>query len=144
MAGLAIQPHSRRDSRLAVLALGLVALGSFAFGVGRQVVPAGPSPFPHASLSSLQRAGGIPVATPAPALQVAEAEPRPSRHAPEPDAADAPPDITAALPSPAAPATPATETAAADTAAVAADQLPAPASASRPASSADPETTPPI
>ena len=138
MAGLAIQPHSRRDSRLAVLALGLVAMGSFAVGVGRQVVPAGPSPFPHTSLSSLQRASEIPVAAPAPTLQVAEAEPRPARH-PAAEPQDALPDISAALPPPrATPAAAATGEAAADTAAVAADQPTA--SASTPVL----ETTPPV
>ena len=130
MAGLAIQPHSRRDSRLAVLALGLVAMGSFAVGVGRQVVPAGPSPFPHTSLSSLQRASEIPVAAPAPTLQVAEAEPRPARH-PAAEPQDALPDISAALPPP--PAAPVTAAAtgdgASDTAAVAADRPAAAASA---------------
>jgi hypothetical protein len=135
MADLAIQPHSRRDSRLAVLALGLVALGSFAAGVARQVVPAGLSPFPHTSLNSLQRASEIPVAAPAPTLQVAEAEPRPARHVTA-DPQDTPPDISAALPPPLpAPAT-ATGDAASDTAAVAADQ---PA-----ASATNPDATPPI
>jgi len=82
---------------LAVLVLGLVALGSFTLGFGRQVAPPGPSPFPRTSLTSFQRPTQIPEAAPAPTLQVAEAEPRPVRRAPLPEPRDAPPDVDLSL-----------------------------------------------
>jgi hypothetical protein len=127
MAGLAIPSHARRDNRVALLALGLIAAGSFAFGMGRQIVPAGPSPFPQTSLTALQRPALIPEATPAPTLQVAEAEPRPARRAAAPDPDDAVPDVSAEIPAPApSPPPSATEAAGTDTAAVAAEPPPAP------------------
>src|SRR6185312_1872532 len=125
MAGLAIPSHARRDNRLALLALGLIAVGSFAFGMGRQLVPAGPSPFPQTSLTALQRPALIPEATPAPALQVAEAEPRPARRAAAPDPDDAVPDVSAEIPAP-SPLPSATEAAGTDTAAAAAEPAPPP------------------
>ncbi len=99
MTGLAIPSHSRRLSRLAVLALTLLAAGSFMLGLTRQIGAGGPSPFPTAQGAPGARAlDAIPDATPAPALQVAVNEP-PTRR----PAAAAPPDVTADLPeSPAA------------------------------------------
>lgn len=125
MSGLDIQPHSRRGVRTALVALTVVAAASFSLGVARQLAPAGPSPFPRTSLAGQQGPSAIPEATPAPTLQVAEAEVRPVRRAPQTETA-APVDISAALPTaaPAPPAAPAPaaspEVAATDTAAVAA------------------------
>jgi len=141
MAGLAIQPHSRRDNRVALLVLGVIAAGSFGVGLGRQIAPVGPSPFPRTSLTSLQRAAPIPDATPAPSLQVAEAEPRPARRAAEPAPDDALPDLTAELPPPPAPPASATEAAGTDSAAVAPQPAPTPP-ASTPPPTPDAETPP--
>lgn len=113
MSGLAIQPHSKRSSRLAVVALSLIAAGGFAWGLARQLDSSAEAPFPTAQLSPAQAA--IPDATPAPMMQVATADPRPARPAPtpdpEPDAADAaagPPaaDVSATVADPAPPPAP--------------------------------------
>jgi hypothetical protein len=95
MTGLAIPAHSRRLSRLAVVALTLLAAGSFTFGLARQFGDEELSPFSMPQGAAAGRAfDAIPYATPAPALQVATSEParRPI--------ARALPDVTAALPEP--------------------------------------------
>src|SRR5437879_374918 len=82
MSALDIRPHSRRLSRLAVLALTLVAGGGFSLGLVRQLAPPAPSPF--SAPQGLAAADvQVPEATPAPALQVATSEPAPRRHAAE-------------------------------------------------------------
>jgi hypothetical protein len=138
MAGLAIPPHSRRLSRLAVLALVLLSGAAFAAGVGRQLQPAGPSPFPRTTLASDQARlpGDPPDATPAPSLQVAEAA-APRHRAPaasESDADASAPllDVAAAPTSPAA-AAGAAGAAGADAAANAPDQPPPAADPAPPA-----------
>lgn len=98
MAALVPPTHSARLSRMAVLGLSLVAAGSFAVGVARQLDGAGRSPFPAARGAAARAwaaANAIPEAQPAPALQVAEYEPPAVRHSPPP-----PPDLTASLPPP--------------------------------------------
>jgi hypothetical protein len=126
MSALDIRPHSRRLSRNAVLALALVAGGSFALNLARQLAPPGPSPFsaPQGMAVAVQ----VPEATPAPAMQVATSEPPPRRHAEEaapetpPEAADAAAPELLAVPAAASPdALPA-----ADTSATAPDPAPPP------------------
>jgi hypothetical protein len=79
MAALDIRPHSRRISGLVVLGLSIVAVGAFASGLARQVSSAGPAPYPAAQASLPADAGlavgAIPLATPAPELQAADATP---------------------------------------------------------------------
>jgi hypothetical protein len=103
MAALDIKPHSRRISGLVIVGLSILAVGAFASGLARQANPSGASPFPlaqgSAAYDASQAVGAIPLATPAPELQVAEAAP--VRHAPAKDpSADAAADPNA--PSPAA------------------------------------------
>jgi hypothetical protein len=106
--------------------LALLAVGSFAAGFGRQLVPAGPSPFPPPQGAALQSASVIPEATPAPDMQLAATTP--TRHrAPEPaNLAAGLPQITAADISPvdAPPASAADAAPAADASATAPDQPP--------------------
>lgn len=123
MSALDIRPHSRRLSRSAVLALALLAGGSFTLGLVRQLAPPAPSPF--SAPQGLSAAAQVPEATPAPSLQVATSEP-PRRRAAEAAPETPPPEAAAPelLPVPAAAsadAAPAT-----DTAATSPDQAPPP------------------
>src|SRR5579859_2527080 len=96
MAALDIRPHSRRISGWAVVGLSILAVGAFASGLARQASSAGPAPFPAAQAPAPGDAGlavgAIPLATPAPELQVVDAAP--ARHAPakDPSADGAAPD----------------------------------------------------
>ena len=106
MAGLDIQPHSRRISGLVVIALSVLAVAAFASGLARQASSSGAAPFPAyqgpGPGDGLLAVGTIPVATPAPDLQVAQTAPvhRLAPKPPEPDAAA--PDTIAASPDAAA------------------------------------------
>lgn len=135
MADLAIPPHSRRLSRLAVLGLGLLASAAFAAGLGRQLQPPGPSPFPRTTLaaSQAQLAGDPPEATPAPSLQVADVAPL-AHHVPA--RADASDGTAPLLDVPAAPSSPAA------TATAGASATDAAANAADRAAPAAPEPTP--
>jgi len=127
MSALDIRPHSRRLSRLAVLALALVAGGGFTLGLVRQLGPPSPSPFSPpqgAAAAGVQ----VPEATAAPALQVATNEPAARRRAAE-AAPDTPPTEAddAAPPEPPVPAAAGADTVpAADAAATAPGPAPAP------------------
>jgi len=133
MPGLQIQPHSRRVTGLAVLALSLVAAGSFAAGLTHQLVSAAAPPFPVAQQGPSRPFIAAPEATPAPDMQLAAAAP--VRHKPAPAALDVPPPAEAA-PAPAAAEGPA----AADAAATVAQPPPAPAA---PPAQPDPNTSDP-
>jgi hypothetical protein len=135
MAALDIRPHSRRISGVVVVGLSILAVGAFASGLARQASSPGPAPFPATRAPSPGDAGlavgAIPLATPAPDLQVADAAP--VRHAPAKDPAA---DATAPDADPAVAAPPAV-----DAAATAAEPPPAPTPApqSQPATD-DPPT----
>jgi hypothetical protein len=131
MTGLAIPAHSRRLSRLAVVTLTLLALGSFTLGLARQLGGVEPSPFPPRQAPAAGAFDAIPDATPAPALQVASSEPvrRPAAR-PLPDVTDALPEALPAVPAEAAAGADAPP--AADAAATAPEPSPPPPDATTP------------
>jgi hypothetical protein len=116
MAALDIRPHSRRISGLVVLGLSILAVAAFASGLARQASSGAAAPFPVTQAASPGDAGlavgAIPLATPAPELQVAEAAP--VRHAPAkaPPAETPAPDADPAAAAPPPPAVDASATAA--------------------------------
>jgi len=133
MRALDIPPHSRRLSRLAVAGLALVATAALAEGFLRQHAALAPEPISPAAGLTIST---IPEATPAPALQVAQASAprraRPADDAPE-DAGEAGSDAVAATDA-TAPTLPADAAAA-----PAADAAPAPEPPAQPAAPAPDE-----
>jgi hypothetical protein len=101
MTSLDIRPHSRRISRLAIVGLCLLAAGSFAVGIVRQLQStAESSPFPATQASTPQPAAMVQIASSQIASSPPPQAPAPSaRHV---DAAPPPPADDAGAPSSAA------------------------------------------